>query len=78
MAIFNRETTMKVTNEDRVCLTYGQIVLEQIEEKMRSEGADYIERIACGDILEYDDIRIALNIIERLLEEEYGKDWKLV
>lgn len=78
MAQFDRVTTMRITNEDRVCLIYGQVILEQIVEKMDNESADYIESLETGEMIEYDEFRIALRVFGSLLDEKTGRSWKLV
>lgn len=78
MAQFNRTTVMRITNEDRVALIYGQAVLEQIAEQMENESTDYIESLETGEIIEYDEFRVALRIIDSLLDEKTGRSWKLV
>ena len=78
MVQFNRTTVMRTTNEDKVCLMYGHTVLEQIVEQMDNESADYIESLETGEIIEYDEVRVALRVIESLLDEKTGRSWKLV
>lgn len=78
MVQFNRTTVMKTTNEDRIALIYGQAVLEQIVEQMDNESADYIESLETGEIIEYDEFRVALRVIRSLLDEKTGRNWKLV
>ncbi len=78
MAQFNRTIVMRITNEDRVALIYGQAVLEQIVEQMDNESADYIESLETGEIIEYDEFREVLRVIESLLDERTGRNWKLV
>ena len=78
MTQFNRTTVMRITNGDRVALTYGHAILEQIVEQMDNESADYIESLETGEIIEYDEFREALRVIESLLDERTGRNWKLV
>lgn len=78
MAQFNKTTVMKITNEDRVALIYGQAVLEQILEQMDNESADYIESLETGELIEYDEVRGALDAINSLLDEKTGRNWKLI
>lgn len=78
MAEFNRTTVMRITNEDRVALIYGHAVLEQIVDQMDNESADYIESLETGELIEYDELRVALRVIDSLLDEKTGRNWKLV
>lgn len=78
MAQFNRTTVMRITNEDRVALIYGQAVLEQIAEQMENENIDYIENLETSELVEYGDIRTALDAINSLLDEKTGRSWKLI
>lgn len=78
MAQFNRTTVMRIGNDDRVALIYGQAVLEQIVEQMDNESADYIESLETGEVVEYGEVRVALDAINSLLDERTGRNWKLV
>lgn len=78
MAQFNRTTVMRIENEDRAALTYGYATLEPIVEQMDNESADYIESLETGELIEYDEFRVALRVIESLLDEKTGRSWKLV
>lgn len=78
MVQFNRTTVMRITNEDRVALIYGQAVLEQIAEQMDNESADDIVSLETCELIEYDEFRVALRVIESLLDERAGRNWKLV
>lgn len=78
MAQFNKTTVMRITNEDRIALIYGQAVLEQIVNQMDNESADYIESLETGEIIEYDEFKEAFRVIRSLLDEKSGRNWKLV
>lgn len=78
MAQFNRTMVMRIENEDRAALIYGLATLEPIVEQMDKESADYIESLETGEIIEYDEFRVALRVIESLLDEKTGRVWKLV
>lgn len=78
MAQFNKETLMTITSDDRAWLSFSNLVLAQIKEKMEEENADYLENTYTGEIIEMDDIIKAFWTIDSLLDKQTSWNWKLV
>lgn len=78
MAQFDRTTVMRITQDDKAWLTFGVYVLAEIKSKMDEENADYLEHTNTGEIIEIDDIKKAFWTIDSLIDDKFGKEWKLV
>lgn len=78
MAQFNKEMIMRITKEDKMCLIYGHMVLAEIKSKMDEENAEFLEHTNTGEIIEVEDIKKAFWTINSLIDDKFGKEWKLV
>lgn len=78
MAQFDKTVVMRITQDDKAWLTFGEYVLAEIKNKMDEENADYLEHINTGEIIEIDDIKKAFWTIDSLIDDKFGKEWKLV
>lgn len=78
MAQFDKTITMRITQDDKAWLTFGKYVIAEIKSKMDEENADYLEHTNTGEIIEIEDIQKAFWTIDSLIDDRFGKEWKLV
>lgn len=79
MAKFELITKVSLSDEDRNSLVWVRILLDRITDEMDKVSEQYfIESLETGEVIEYDELCAALGIIERLLDEKTGRNWKLV
>lgn len=78
MAILEKKVMMAITCNDRMGLSFGETVLKEIKEKMEKENADCLENSYTGEIIEWDDIEKALQVINSLLDSQQGWKWELI
>ena len=78
MALFNKEVIMRMTIDDKFHLGNSESVMQEVLGKMALEDADYIESMGTGELIEYEEIAIALKVITCLLDERTDYAWKLV
>ena len=78
MARFNRETIMTITSDDRAWLSFGNLVLGAIGDKMKEEDAEYLENAYTGEVIEFERIENAFYVIDSLLDAQESWGWKLV
>ena len=78
MAQFNQKVVMTITQDDRAWLSFGNLVLAQIAEKMNEVDAECIESELTGEIIEKEDIKKAFNVIDTLLDTSTSWKWELI
>ena len=80
MAFFNKREIieMHVEPTDIISLECFKLILEPIMMIMDEECADYLESIETGEIIEYDEIKTTLRVIEGLIDKHTGRKWRLV
>lgn len=78
MAQFNQVTLMTITSDDRAWLSFGNLVLAQIKEKMDEVGADSIMNTETGEIIEKEDIIKAFYMVDTLLDTQMSWKWELI
>ena len=78
MAQFNQTTLMTITSDDRAWLSFGNLVLAQIKEKMDEVCADVIMNTETGEIIEKEDIIKAFYMVDTLLDTQMSWKWELV
>ena len=78
MAQFNQKTIMTITQDDRAWLSFGNLVLAQIAEKMNEVGAEVIENTYTGEVLAIDEIKEAFQLIDTLLDAQESWKWELL
>lgn len=78
MAQFNQRTVMTITKDDRAWLSFGNLVLAQIIEKMNEVDAEYLENELTGEIIEKKDIKQAFDMIYSLIDAQESWRWELI
>lgn len=78
MAQFSKTTLMTITSDDRAWLSFGNLVLAQIKEKMDEEGAECIMNTETGEIIEKEDIIKAFYMVDTLLDTQMSWKWELI
>lgn len=72
-------TKVSLSDEDRNSLICVRELLDCITDKMDMVDEQYIiENLETGETIAYDELCTALMIIVRFLDENAGRDWKLV
>lgn len=74
MAQYEKQTTMTITKDDRALLSFGNYVLADIITAMISEGAGFLEDIETAEIIPLEELKIAQNVIEILIDAQ--EEWK--
>ena len=78
MAQFNQKTVMTITQDDRAWLSFGNLVLAQIAEKMNEVDAEYIQNDYTGECIKKDEIKKAFQVIDTLLDTQDSWTWELI
>lgn len=78
MAIFDKKITVTITCDDRMALSFSEIVLKEIRETMEEENADCLENSCTGEIIDIERIDNAIQVIDSLLDSQQEWKWELI